>query len=280
MQPVSLTAQWTAAIRALETEKTGDRLFVDELARGLAMPDGFELLERYAGGGVREFVTIRTRFFDDTVIRTLEEKRDLRQVVIVAAGMDTRAFRLSWPETTTIFEIDHEALLTEKKSRLLALGKGQSTANRIDVPADLSTEWTDALVTAGFDRTIPTLWVIEGLTFFLTEDQVQSMLRICRGLSSPGSVLVVDMINRTLLKSPASQLFLATLRKDGVPWRFGTDEPEAFLANLGWEAGPVLEPGQVDAAKDRWPYDVYPREIKGAQRSWLVVAKTLDAPAM
>lgn len=272
MQPVSLTAQWTAAIRALETEMGNDRLFVDDMARSLAVPDGFDLLNRYGGGGVREFVTIRTRFFDDAIKDILDEDSRIRQVVIVAAGMDTRAFRMSWPANVSIFEVDHEALLNEKKSRLAAVDSSIATVRRIEVPADLAGEWTNQLANAGFNPNIATLWVVEGLMFFLTEEQVQSLLTKCLSLSASGSRLVVDMINMSLLKSPASQFFLATLRQDGIPWRFGTDEPEAFLFNQGWTVRSIKEPGEVEVGKKRWPYDVHPRHIKGVSRSWLIVA--------
>lgn len=271
MQPVSLTAQWTAAIRALETERNDNRLFADDMARDLAMPDGFRLLDRYKGAGVREFVTIRTRFFDDAIVHVLHDDDRLRQVVIVAAGMDTRAFRLDWVPNVSIFEVDHEALLIEKRSRIAALG-ANAKARRIEVAADLAGEWTTHLRDAGFDPNVATLWVTEGLMFFLTTEQAQSLLTKCWCVSAPGSRLVVDMTSTSLLKSPASQLFLAVLRQDGVPWLFGTDEPEAFLFDQGWEVHQIKEPGQVDAGQDRWPYEVHPRHIKGVSRNWLISA--------
>ena len=272
MQPVSLTAQWTAAIRATETERGNDRLFVDDIARDLAMPDGFRLLERYKGAGVKEFVTIRTRFFDDAIKHILHDNQLHRQVVIVAAGMDTRAFRLDWVPDVSIFEVDHAALLNEKASRLTALGMN-AKAERIEVAADLAGEWTTHLLNAGFDPTAATLWIIEGLLFFLTTEQVELLLTKCWRISATGSRLVVDMTSTALLKSPASQIFLGVLRQDGVPWLFGTDEPEAFLLDQGWEVHQIKEPGQVDVGQDRWPYEVHPRHIKGVSRSWLIIAE-------
>jgi len=108
MQPVSYTAQWTAAIRALESERAEGALFTDDLARRLAQPDGFDLLERYRGAGVKEFVVIRTRYFDEAAAAALSERPDLRPVVMVAAGMDTRAFRLPWPRDARVYELDHQ----------------------------------------------------------------------------------------------------------------------------------------------------------------------------
>ena len=272
MQPVSLTAQWTAAIRAIETEEGDNSLFIDNMARCLAIPDGFELLNRYAGSGVREFVTIRTWFFDNAIKKIMQVDNRIKQVVFVAAGMDTRAFRLDWPEDVTIFEVDHEALLIEKGERLAALGNINPVVNRVEVKADLAGEWVEQLLDSGYSPLIPTLWIIEGLMFFLTEEQVSLLLKRCLHNSAEGSQLIVDMTSMSLLKSPASKLFLATLKKDGIPWQFGTDEPEAFLLNNGWKVNLIKEPGEVEIGSQRWPYPVYSREVKGVSRSWLITA--------
>lgn len=271
MQTVSLTAQWTAAIRALENEKGSDALFRDDLARELAQPDGFELLQRYKGGGVREFVVIRTRFFDDACAAALREEPAIRQIVMVAAGMDTRAYRLDWPQGTKVYEVDHGELLAEKTARLHQIG-GPSRALRINVAADLARDWRGPLIGAGFDPSKPALWLAEGLLFFLTEEQAGEVLSTCRAMSAMGSRLVVDMASRSLLNSPFSQIFLAALRKDGVGWRFGTDAPEAWLKQQGWSVLDLREPGTADTGGRRWPYETQPREVPGVARSWLVTA--------
>lgn len=272
MRPVSLTAQWTAAIRALESERPQGALFQDHLARRLAQPDGFSLLDRYRGGGVKEFVVIRTRYFDDASLAAVSCPSGIRQVVLIAAGMDTRAYRLDWPQGTRIYELDHAPLLEEKARRLEA-AQATPKASRIAVSADLATGWSQALVDAGFDRTLQTLWLVEGLLFFLTQEQVRTVLDTCRTLSAPRSRLVVDMTSAALLRSPFSQLFLSTLRRDQVPWQFGTDAPEAFLADLGWNVLDLKEPGMVGAGESRWPYSPQPRDIPGVARNWLVTAE-------
>ncbi|GGK25633.1 SAM-dependent methyltransferase [Salinarimonas ramus] len=272
MQPVSYTAQWTAAIRALETERAEDALFSDPLARALSEPDGFRLIERYRGAGVQDFVVIRTRFFDDQAAAALAQAPDLRQVAMIAAGMDTRPFRLDWPADARVYEVDHAPLLDEKARRLSTLGATARVA-RAPVPADLAVDWVEPLKSAGFDPQAPTLWLVEGLLFFLTDDQARHVLSTCRSLSAPGSRLVVDMTSAALLRSPFTRAFLATLEADGNPWRFGTDEPEAFLETTGWTPLVVKEPGAPGAGEGRWPYTPQPREVTGAARSWLVVAE-------
>ncbi|MBA3773794.1 MAG: SAM-dependent methyltransferase [Ramlibacter sp.] len=272
MQPVSLTAQWTAAIRAIESERPQDALFQDSLARHLAQPDGFSLLDRRRGGGVKEFVIIRTRYFDDASLAAVDGSAGIRQLVLIAAGMDARAYRLNWPQNTRIFELDHAPLLEEKARRLDAI-QASPKAARVPVPVDLVLDWSQALLDAGFDRTQPTLWLVEGLLFFLTQEQVQTVLGTCRRLSAAHSRMVVDMISASLLRSPLSQSFLASLRRDHMPWQFGTDEPEAFLASLGWTVLDLKEPGMAGAGGSRWPYPLKPRNIPGIARSWLLTAE-------
>ncbi|MFD0382050.1 class I SAM-dependent methyltransferase [Streptomyces stramineus] len=136
MEAVSYTAQWTAAARAVESERESGALFEDRLARELAAPRGFELLDKYGGGGLLPFIAIRTRFYDDAIAAALAET-GARQVVFVAAGMDTRAFRLDWPRDTVVFDVDHGGLIEEKRARLARLGATPRVERR-EVSADLA----------------------------------------------------------------------------------------------------------------------------------------------
>lgn len=271
MEAVSYTAQWTAAARAVESERPDDALFNDPFARELAAPRGFELLDRYGGGGLIPFIGIRTRYFDDGIGSILNDT-GIRQVVFVAAGMDTRAFRLDWPSGTTVYEIDHGALVAEKRRRLAALSAEPRVELRA-VAADLAREWLPALYSAEFDRERPTLWVTEGLMFFLRREQASGLLATLGSASAPGSWLAVDLVSRALLRSPFSQTFLRGLRADGTPWLFGTDEPEDFLATTGWKVRELKEPGEPGAGEGRWPYEVQPRDRRGVPRSWLIRAE-------
>ncbi len=271
MEAVSTTAQWTAAIRATESAKGDSGLFNDELAKCLAEPMGFDLLEKYNAAGVRDFVAIRTRYNDDAILKALSSA-DLKQVVFVAAGMDTRSMRLDWPNDITIFEIDHEALLIEKGKRLSAAG-AKAKSKTIGVAANLAGDWYPKLVESGFEANTPTLWIMEGLLFFLEKQNVIDLLKKLSEASANGSHLITDMPSEALLKSPSSLLFLATLKKDGIPWRFGCDDPVSFLADSGWNVTELKEPGEPGAGEKRWPYPVHSRDVKGVPRSWLIQAK-------
>ncbi|WP_394430894.1 class I SAM-dependent methyltransferase [Streptomyces sp. SGAir0957] len=270
MHAVSYTAQWMAAARALESERD-DALYRDPFARQLAEPKGFELIERYQGGGLLPFISIRTRFLDDSIRTTLAES-DIQQVVLIAAGMDTRAFRLEWPDGVEVYEVDHAPLIAEKRRRLDALGAEPRTDRR-EVSADLTQEWLPELEAAGFDRSRPTLWIAEALTFFLTEDQAAGLLQLLASASAPGSRLSFDILGKTLLRSPFSKPFMDTLAADGTPWIFGTDQPEEFIEANGWKATDVREPGAPGAGEGRWPYETQPRSRRGANRLWLIRAE-------
>ncbi|OEV05592.1 class I SAM-dependent methyltransferase [Streptomyces oceani] len=273
MEAVSRTAQWTAAARALESERD-DALFNDPYARTVAADTGFTLLERYAGAGTVPFLAIRTKYLDEAVVRTVAE-RGIRQVVFLAAGMDTRFHRLPWPDGVTVYELDRPALL-EAKERLLADARQPSGRERHGVAVDLTEEWTGQLKEAGWKSDEPVLWVVEGLLFFLPEQAVRDLLGTLSGHSAPGSVLAGDVISRAALRNPLSRTFLSALREDGNPWLFGTEEPEQLLVDCGWAPREIRQPGEEGADFGRWPYPVASRDVAGVPRSFLF---TCDLPS-
>ncbi|MFC5719473.1 class I SAM-dependent methyltransferase [Streptomyces gamaensis] len=273
MEAVSRTAQWTAAARALESERD-DRIFDDPYARTVAAGTGFALLERYAGAGTVPFLAIRTKYLDDAVVRTVTE-RGIRQVVFLAAGMDTRFHRLPWPDGVTVYELDRPALL-DAKAAMLAGEPEPAGRERRTVAVDLTGDWTGPLKEAGWHAEEPVLWVVEGLLFFLPEQAVRTLLGTLAAHSAPGSVLAGDVISRAALLNPLSRPFLAALREDGNPWLFGTEEPEQLLTDCGWAVREVRQPGEEGADFGRWPYPVVARDVPGVPRSFLF---TCDTPA-
>lgn len=272
MEAVSRTAQWTAAARALETERE-DRLFADPYARTVADTIGFELLERYAGAGTVPFLAIRTTYLDRAIVRAVEE-HGIRQVVFLAAGMDTRFYRLPWPDDVTVYELDRPALL-EAKAQMLADEPAPAGRTRVTVPVDLTQDWTGPLKEAGWRSDEPVLWVVEGLLFFLPEGAVRNLISTLAAHSAPGSVLLGDVISRAALDNPLSRPFLKCLKEDGNPWLFGTETPEQLLADCGWDVREVRQPGEPGADFDRWPYPVPARSVPGVPRSFLF---TCDLP--
>jgi methyltransferase (TIGR00027 family) len=278
MSPVGLTARWVAANRARETEAP-NRMFADPYARALAGEEGFALLaasQKAKAGeadGPDPYLSIRTRFFDDALLRAVNEA-GLQQLVLLAAGMDARAFRLAWPGGVTLFEVDRQEVVEHKEAVLQSLG-ARPTCPRVVVRADLEGDWISPLLRAGFDKDRPAAFLAEGLLMYLEAGAVLSLLGTLQRLARPGSWLGVDLVGTELLSSPYLRPFLENLEQFGCPWRFGTAEPEQLLARHGWSAT-VVVPGEPQANYGRWPYPVAPRDRPGIPRSYLVSARRVE----
>ena len=187
------TARWTAAVRAGERERP-DRLIDDPWAADLAGPEGMAWLAGRPEGSVLPIV-IRTRYFDDW-LRTVAIEGPMRQVVLLGAGLDTRAWRLPWPAGVVVYELDRAEVL-EAKARILAgAGAGAEPAcDRRPVAADLASDWGAALRDAGFDPTVPAAWLVEGVLFYLPEGVIRRVLEIVSSLAASGSRLGFDIVN-------------------------------------------------------------------------------------
>ena len=187
-------------------------------------------------GAPRENPTIgpRTRFYDDLVIEAVAN--GVGQVVLVAAGMDTRAFRLALPAEVIVFELDLPQTL-EHKQAILEQEHAQPRCRRVVVAADLAEDaWPQALGAAGFDHAARTVFVVEALSWYLTEPENARLLDDLARLAAPGSRLGIDIISRGSLESPASAPFFAFTAALGIVWQFATNDPAGFLAAHGWQA--------------------------------------------
>jgi methyltransferase (TIGR00027 family) len=276
IDPVGDTARWVAAARAREHRRP-DRLFADPFAAALAGPQSDRQLERLAavGGDVAHGLALRTRFLDDYALEATGAG-GLRQVVILGAGMDARAFRLAWPAGTAVFEVDQPAVLAEKARVLGALG-AEPRAHRRAVPIDLRDAWPEALMGHGFDPARPAVWIAEGLLVYLEADHVDALLARVGALAARGSRLAADVASAAVITWPEIGAWHAALAALGVVWRFGTDEPEQLFARHGWRAQ-ALQPGEGAAAyPERGAFEVIPREIP-VPRAFLVTAERRDEP--
>ena len=282
MSGVGLTSRWVAASRALETE-SADPLYQDPFARALAGDAGVEMLYtmRAVGGlagftGPDPYLTIRTKFLDDALVEAVRN-RGLEQVVILAAGMDARAFRLSWPRRVTVFEVDRDDVFEHKEEVLGQLEATASCERRI-VRQDLALPWKASLVAAGFDPDQPAAFLAEGLLYYLDADEAGSFFDTIREVAAPGSWLGMDAVNPEVLTSPFMASYVDKLREMGCPWKFGLSDPESYLAGHGWTVSYAL-PGEHDAHFGRWAMPTFPRSIPGIPRTFLVKGtRTLDQP--
>jgi methyltransferase (TIGR00027 family) len=276
LEAVAKTALWTAAARARESARP-DRLFHDPLAQLLAGDEGRRLLTHFhterAPSDGNPFLAIRTRWFDDFLARTV---RPGCQVVALGAGLDTRAFRLSWPAGVVLFELDQPELLAFKADRLRGQRGGGRCARR-EVPVNLGDDWVRHLRDAGYAADRYTVWFAEGLLFYLSDEDAWDVLNRAVRMSAPGSHLAVDLIGTGVFHFPYTREFLRRLDEAGSPWRFGTDEPGRFVAGTGWSVDAVLEPGMPDADYGRWPAASTPPATASVPRSYLVAATAPQA---
>jgi methyltransferase (TIGR00027 family) len=204
---VGATALGVAAARAAETAGS-DPLIRDDFAWKLVSPagaawarltdpelawlDGDEQGQRAHRLGI-DYQAVRTHFFDEYFADAVGAAGSgIRQVVILAAGLDSRAYRLDWPAETAVYEIDQPQVL-EYKTGILESHGAVPTANRRTVAVDLRDDWPAALAAAGFDRTQPTAWLAEGLLPYLPSDAQDRLFEMFTALSAPGSQVAIEV---------------------------------------------------------------------------------------
>jgi methyltransferase (TIGR00027 family) len=268
---VAWTARLTAAVRALETERS-DRLFGDPLAAMLAGAEALARLEsRPSEARGNPFIPIRTRVFDDRLLRAANDG-DIRQIVLLAAGFDSRAFRLRWPHGLTLWELDQSAVL-DSKNAILASASATPTCERRTLGVDLaSADWSNLLRADGYRIDERSAWLIEGLVYYIDKPSVGRILATCASLAAPGSVLAMDCVSEDYLTSEYTESYVRGLARLGAPWLFGSNDPASLLAAHGWQADVILQPGDEGANFGRWPRRVPPRHIPGLPRAFLVLA--------
>jgi methyltransferase (TIGR00027 family) len=191
------TAMGTAAVRAIESEKSASiRICYDPLARRLTETWFYLLIKLLYGYGERRtrgaltFIVCRCRYFDDYLEECL--KSGAGQVVILGAGLDSRAYRGELLQRAVkTFEVDHPATQASKIKRLKkVLGKIPSHVTY--VPIDFEEDTLDKLLAHGFDRSLKTLFVWEGVTAYLHAAAVDATLAWVRANAAPGSTIIFD----------------------------------------------------------------------------------------
>jgi methyltransferase (TIGR00027 family) len=140
---------------------------------------------------IGEYMACRTAFFDEFFLAATGE--GVRQVVILAAGLDARAWRLPWPHGTTVYEIDQPAVL-QFKSATLRTSRANPTCTQVDVSVDLRHDWPTALQQAGFDPAVASAWSAEGLLPYLPARAQDLLFDRVHALSGPGSRLAVEAL--------------------------------------------------------------------------------------
>lgn len=261
------TSRWTAAVRAMESRRE-DRLFDDPWSAELAGTEGLAWIESRTPESVLPLV-MRTRYFDDWLQGSVGSEA-LQQVVLLGAGLDTRAFRLPWPTGALVFELDRATILDHKERVLTRAGATPRCERRV-VAADLGDDWPVALSRAGLDAMRPTTWLLEGLLFYLPDEQIVHVLEEVTRLAAPGSHIGLDIVNAAVLTSPYTRPWVEMQAAAGAPWLGTMDDPVGFLADRGWLAS-LTQAGQPDANHGRWSLPVVPTTLPDFPHYWFVTA--------
>jgi methyltransferase (TIGR00027 family) len=272
---VGWTALVVSAQRAAESRRP-DALFHDPLALALVDRVGDDVAAQVPGreGGdgsgftaaMGDFLPVRTRFFDRVVTEAATP-----QVVILAAGLDGRAYRLERPAGTVVFEIDVPEVLAFRDA--VAEDLTPTVAHR-SVGIDLREDWPAALAAAGFDPTVPTTWLAEGLLIYLPAEATDLLLDRIGALSAPGSAVAVEYTDRDPAAAvsaqvgadPAAEEF-AELVDEGPP-----EPPAAWLGDRGWTVEEVTTVREQAQALDR-PVPPLMDPERGGMDTWLARAR-------
>ncbi|MEV5575549.1 SAM-dependent methyltransferase [Spirillospora sp. NPDC052269] len=262
LRGVGRTALGVARMRAAEHLRE-DRLFADPFAEAFAAAGPPPVPG--TGGSMRDLmvlqVIIRTRFYDDYLLGAAAS--GIRQVVLLAAGLDTRAFRLDWPDGVRLFEVDLPDVLAFKD---VTLGDAEPRCERTAVAADLREDWAGRLPAAGFDPSRPTAWLVEGLLIYLSEDDTASLLDGVGAMSAAGSRLATEGGSGTDWLIGLARTHPEQFPAGGL-WKGGLGEASAsWLEDHGWS---VEEQGLGDVAASygRPAPDATPRGFLIAERS-------------
>ena len=205
---VGATAVMVAAARAAETERENP-LIRDPFAKVLVADAGTGMWEFMLDGEfiakvadadpevaaivdhMGSYQAVRTHFFDGYF--TAAAAAGIRQIVILASGLDSRAYRLQWAAGTTLYEIDQPKVLEYKAATLNQHG-ATPRALRREVPIDLRFDWPKALRDAGFDPSLPTAWLAEGLLMYLPADAQDRLFEQVTELSAAGSRISAETV--------------------------------------------------------------------------------------
>jgi methyltransferase (TIGR00027 family) len=258
---VGATATMVAAARAVAT-KADNPIIHDQFAEPLVRAVGVDFLTRWASGDLNiadvdaedstwklqqmpDAMAARTRFFDAFFADATQA--GISQAVILASGLDARAYRLDWPTDTTVFEVDQPEVIAFKTKTLAELGASPTTKRRT-VAIDLRDDWAAALIEAGFDRTQPTAWIAEGLLGYLPPEAQDRLLDNISALSADGSRLAteaipdmpeVDQEKARELMREATEKWRAhgfDLNFDELGYQGDRNDVAEYLDGLGWRS--------------------------------------------
>jgi methyltransferase (TIGR00027 family) len=248
---VGATATMVATQRAISTrEGLIDDPFAEPLVRAVdadffnrVLDGDIDLSDVDPNFSVRrraEGMAVRTRFFDR--VFTDAAAAGVQQAVILAAGLDARAYRLPWADGTVVYEIDQPDVIDFKTRTLAELG-AQPTATRRALAVDLRDDWPKALLNNGFDRDQPTAWSAEGLLIYLPPQAQDLLFDRITELSAPGSRVATEHIpDMDVFHDERAQRITERLKQYGhniemkdLVYHGERSHVVDYLTSLGWQ---------------------------------------------
>jgi methyltransferase (TIGR00027 family) len=279
---VGATATLVAAARALATRRHDplvDDPFAEPLVRAVGIGAFTQALDGAGGAAgladtpasrlLVDVVAVRTRFFDDFLMAAAAA--GIRQAVILASGLDARAYRLPWPDGMRVFEIDRGEVV-DFKAGVLARQGAASAAELHTVAVDLRDDWAAALRAAGFDDTEPTAWIAEGLLVYLPAHAQERLFETITALSAPGSRIATEYHpdGGSGIARRASAMS-ARLAAEGLDLNLGelfyADERRPVvdhLEDLGWDVSSRPRPEMFAAYGRLFPEDAEDRALRNS----------------
>jgi methyltransferase (TIGR00027 family) len=268
---VGATATMVAAQRALSNR---EGLIDDPFAEPLVRAVGLDFFVRALDGEIdfgdvdprfntqraAQGMAVRTRWFD--TLFTDAAAAGVRQAVILAAGLDARAYRLPWPDGTVVYEVDQPEVIDFKTKTLTDLG-AKPRADRRTVAIDLRNDWPKALRDNGFDSTSPTAWIAEGLLIYLPSEAQDLLFDRINELSAPGSRVATEHIpDVSMFADERSQQIAERLKQYGHDIEMGDliyhgerSDVIDYLTGHGWDVTAQKTPDAYAANGFEFPDD-------------------------
>jgi methyltransferase (TIGR00027 family) len=252
---VGATATMVAAGRAMATRDPRG-LINDPYAEPLVRAVGLDLFTKMLDGqldlsavesvsparlqAITDGMAVRTKYFDDYFLEAAEA--GVRQAVILASGLDSRAYRLPWPAGTVVYEIDQPQVIEFKTTTLAGIG-AEPAATRRTIPIDLRQDWPAALKAAGLDTTAPTAWLAEGLLIYLPPEAQDRLFDNITALSVPGSTVATEFVPGIIdFDADRVSQMASTFREHGVDIDMGSlvytghrNHVVDYLRGKGWD---------------------------------------------
>ena len=268
---VGATATMVAAQRVLShREQLIDDPYAEPLVRAVGVSFMNQLLDgeisfedidpRFTVRRAAEGMAVRTRFFDQMF--TDAARHGVRQAVILAAGLDARAYRLPWLDGTVVFEVDQPEVIQFKTQTLAGLGAAPKATRKV-VAVDLREDWPKALLDNGFDPKQPTAWSAEGLLIYLPSDAQDKLFDNITALSAPGSRLATERVPDVDAFAAARPKEIADKMKelgsdiefDDLVYKGARTNVIDYLAEHGWTVSVQSAQEAQEANGFEWPDD-------------------------